>query len=229
MNKIIPAILTTNFLDINLKTKQVESLVSLVQIDICDGHFTSDSTWPYDKGVFPEIKDDFEILGWEKLNFEFDLMMENPLSQIENIKNLGGNHVVLHLDSMADSDFLTTALEFQKFDMQIGVGVRNDLDLERVVKIVESLIENYITPYIQVMGIEKIGKQKQPFDDRTLETVAKLKSVFPDLVFQVDGGVNENTIPLLKEAGVNNFVVGSALFEAGIPTRDQYFLLKKLI
>jgi ribulose-phosphate 3-epimerase len=67
------------------------------------------------------------------------------------------------------------------------------------------------------MGIAEIGKQGQDFDPRVYDQIAKIKEQFPGLPIAVDGGVNEDNIVPLIEAGVSRLVVGSALWKSEHP------------
>jgi ribulose-phosphate 3-epimerase len=48
-----------------------------------------------------------------------------------------------------------------------------------------------------------------------LEKVRNLRTMKPGLQIEIDGGINLETLPLAKKAGVNIFVIGSAIFSAG--------------
>ena len=67
------------------------------------------------------------------------------------------------------------------------------------------------------MGIARIGTQGQPFDERTLATVASLRTKYPAIEITVDGAVNADTIIPLREAGTNRFAPGSAVARAEDP------------
>ena len=58
----------------------------------------------------------------------------------------------------------------------------------------------------------------QSFQPEVLEKVKALDSIRKDrsLSFriEVDGGVDSNTLPLCREAGVDTFVAGTAFFKA---------------
>ena len=48
-----------------------------------------------------------------------------------------------------------------------------------------------------------------------IEAISKMiKKSQRDIILQVDGGITENTLPLVKKAGANCFVAGSYVFEA---------------
>ena len=79
-----------------------------------------------------------------------------------------------------------------------------------------SAIEQYLDriDFVQCMGIEHIGQQGEPFDPRVLEQIKSLRSIYPEIIISVDGSVNEDTAPLLVQAGANRLVVGSALIHS---------------
>jgi ribulose-phosphate 3-epimerase len=64
------------------------------------------------------------------------------------------------------------------------------------------------------MGIGRIGFQGQNFDERVFEKIAEIRTKYPTMLISVDGGVNEDSAPLLIDAGVNRLIVGSAIFES---------------
>jgi ribulose-phosphate 3-epimerase len=61
----------------------------------------------------------------------------------------------------------------------------------------------------------------QKFIPETLEKVAELNSIKQhlglDFIIEVDGGVNIENAPLLKQAGANALVAGSFVFNSANP------------
>jgi ribulose-phosphate 3-epimerase len=227
--QIIPAILTQDFTEIEKKAYLVENLVPLIQIDICDGTFTPQSTWPYVRGVLPIFADDFEMPSWEKLDFELDLMIEHPENHIENIKNLGCSRAVIHIGSTSLEGLEKAAVLLDAFDIEVGLGVTNDTNFEDLKKTIQAIHDKDVNVYIQVMGIQNPGRQKQPFDERTFTTLEKIKKAYPDITLQVDGGVSDKTIQDLFKAGVTRLVSGSWLYKEGDSVESKLQLAKSLI
>ena len=64
------------------------------------------------------------------------------------------------------------------------------------------------------MGIDKIGFQGQPFDERVLENVRKIRKAHPEMPISIDGSVNFDTAKSLVDAGATRLVSGSAILEA---------------
>jgi ribulose-phosphate 3-epimerase len=54
----------------------------------------------------------------------------------------------------------------------------------------------------------------QLFLPEVLEKVRALRASHPDLMIQIDGGISVETSALAREAGANNLVAGSAIFNA---------------
>lgn len=211
--QIIPAILPKNFKEIEQGVELLNGISEVVQIDICDGKFVPSITWPYWKSeIKPEenfeaiIKEERGMPGWETINYEFDLMIENP-SEDDARKWLstGAERIVLHLESSKD---LNPVIDVLSGLVEIGIAINNTAYVNDLKKYADKI------QFVQVMGIRKAGFQRQNFELGTIDKVKEVKDSFPDLKVQVDGGVNlENTV-LLKEAGVDAVVAGSALFDS---------------
>jgi pentose-5-phosphate-3-epimerase len=83
--EIIPAILPKNFREIEEKIDLIKDFSNKVQIDICDGKYVPTITWPYWKAdVKPDenfeaiLREDRGMPEWERIDYEFDLMIKDP-------------------------------------------------------------------------------------------------------------------------------------------------------
>jgi pentose-5-phosphate-3-epimerase len=72
--------------------------------------------------------------------------------------------------------------------------------------------------FVQVMGIDRIGRQGEPPDihHREIALVERLRRRYPSLTIQVDGGVAPHVKELVR-AGANRLIVGSAIVHAKNP------------
>lgn len=207
--EIIPAILPKNFREIEEKIELIVGLSPLVQIDICDGKFVPSITWPYwkqDENFEAILREERGMPEWEKINYEFDLMIDNPtVDDARKWLSAGAERIVLHYESSKD---LTPVLEVLKGLVEIGIAINQTTNVEELNKYLDKI------QFVQVMGIRKAGFQGQKFEPNTVNKVKEVKAMFPELKVQVDGGVSLETAPLLKHAGVDRLVVGSALFNS---------------
>ncbi len=207
--EIIPAILPRDFKEIEEKTILIKGLADTVQIDICDGKFTANTTWPYkkrDQNFESIIHEDRGMPLWEELDYEFDLMISNPsVDDVRQWLSAGATRIVLHSESSED---LMPVLDVLKGLVEIGLS----LQIKTPVEIIEKYKDKI--SFIQFMGITKIGFQGQAFDPRVLEKIKKAKEKYPELTMQVDGGVSLATAEDLKKAGADRVVAGSSIFES---------------
>jgi pentose-5-phosphate-3-epimerase len=70
--------------------------------------------------------------------------------------------------------------------------------------------------FVQVMGIERVGSQGQPFDARAIDLVARIRAMYPALPLQVDGAAATHPQELAR-AGADRLIVGSAIITAADP------------
>lgn len=216
MAEIIPAILSDNFENLRMEVSQVANLVKTVQIDICDGKFTPSASWPMrqsDKASIQGILDEEEGLPyWDRIDFEFDLMVYNAEEHFEFFTRLGAKRIVFHLEAENDlhkfKEFLEGIDMYTRENLEIGVAINTTTDIEEI----DSLVSNI--DFVQCMGIENIGMQGEPFDNRVLEQIKKLRAKYNELIISVDGSVNEETAPNLIKVGANRLVIGSALWKS---------------
>ncbi len=216
MTEVIPAVLVKSFEELREKISQVVSLAPMVQIDICDGKFVDNITWPMQgynqESVESILNEENGLPYWDSLDFEFDLMVANAHTQFEFFTRLGAKRIIFHLEAEGDpvkfKEFLEGLDMYTKDNIQIGVAINTTTPIDDLKNII-----SYID-FVQCMGIEHIGVQGEKFDPRVLEQIKALRATYPELIISVDGSVNEDTAPLLVKAGANRLVVGSALMHS---------------
>lgn len=221
--EIIPAILPKNFREIEEKIELLIGLSKKVQIDICDGKFVPSITWPYwkadqrpDENFEAILKEERGMPEWEDFDYEFDLMIDNPSEDdVRKWLSAGAERIILHLHSSKDLDPVIGVLGGL---VQIGIAINTTTDINDLKKYADRI------QYVQVMGIRKAGFQRQKFEMSTIDKVKEVKQAFPNLSVQVDGGVSLETAALLKEAGVDRVVAGSAIFDSVdiVDTLEQF-------
>lgn len=210
---IIPAIIPSTLNDLRDQLELL-SFADTIQIDLVDGNFVSNISWPYELGS--DISEAADMLAGRQ--FEVDLMVREPLVAANQWLSIGASSIVFHLESFDDPEDILNLKN--DFDFSLGVAVNNDTELEKLFSLVDNI------DFVQLMGIAEIGSQGQPFDSRVIQHIVTLRSLYPDLVISIDGGVNEETITALKEAGANRFVVGSTILNAEDPQKKYEELLK---
>ena len=219
MIEIIPAIMPANTTDLQSKLAQVVGLAPAVQIDIMDGKFVKNVSWPYseDEGYFQEILNENAGLPyWDQFDFEVDLMVMRPEEVINDWISAGVRRIVVHEESTDNLDRLLKDFRqrFPKneqpdvFDCEIGIAQNNETPIESLFPFLDRI------DFIQLMGIAEIGVQGNPFDERVLDKIRALRAHAPRIIISVDGAVSLDTAPELIAAGANRLVAGSAIFKS---------------
>jgi ribulose-phosphate 3-epimerase len=207
--EIIPAILPKNFKELEEKTEAINGIASLVQVDICDGKYVPTITWPYwkqDPDFEAILKEERGMPFWETVNYEFDLMIENPTEDdARKWLSAGAERMVLHLGSSKD---LNPVIDVLNGLVEVGIAVSSADNIEDLAKYINKI------QFVQIMGIRKPGFQGSRFENATFDIIKKVKELYPDITIQIDGGVSMDNAEELKNAGVARLVAGSAIFNS---------------
>ena len=215
MHHVIPAIIPESADHLEDVLIDVEPFTREVQIDIVDGDFVPFLSWPYVGAGSIQLLSRYT----DAFSIEVDLMIAAPETVLSRYANAGVSSMVVHLESTRRLEAIFEHRDAHAY--ALGLSINNDTELSLLMQSVER------ADYVQLMGIAQIGSQGQPFDERVLKRIHTLRAAFPDLQISIDGSVNADTIPLLREAGANRFVSGSAILKAKNP-RTAFRSLERL-
>ena len=210
--EIIPAILPYDFAELSDKVELVKGFTKRIQVDVCDGQFVQNATWPYkkhDDSFEKIIHEDEGMPGWETIDYEFDLMITAPEKVVAEWITAGAARIIIHAEAKGD---IAAALVKLSGIVEVGLALNIDTPLD-IVELHQERIN-----FIQLMGIDHIGFQHQAFDEKVLNKIKEVKATYPDMIVSIDGGVSLQTAPKLIEAGADRLVVGSAIFNAENPS-----------
>lgn len=222
MVEIVPAVLPKNFKDLEKHLAAVRpgaSGAKVVQIDVVDGVFVHNRTWPYrDEGTFAKVVEEEKGLPfWEEFDFQFDLMIDHPETRVMDFVHAGGNHIILHARSAGALEAFQKLVELREeggaLSFKAGIALLSSAQPEEL----EPFEAQF--DFIQIMGIAKVGYQGEPFDKHAIYLVERMRKRYPDLVIQVDGGVSMENANALVKAGASRLVVGSAIFKQDDPAQ----------
>ena len=213
--QIIPAILPKDFEELEDKIESVKSLLDwapltgFVQVDVCDGRFVPNFSWPFrkhDKNFEAILREDRGLPAWEDVEYEIDLMVAEPEEAAMQWVTAGASRLVIHVESVKDPKSILSILKNTGELTEVGLAINIDTPNEALAEFADQI------KFIQCMGIARIGYQRQPFDPRVLEKIKAIKKLYPGVLISVDGGVSLETAPLLRDAGADRLIVGSAIF-----------------
>lgn len=208
--RLIPAILVKTEADFLQQTHAVEAATDLVHLDLADGQFVSETTWSDPDFVTANLHTACEL----------HLMVKDPLAAIAKWQHVPQiKRILFHVESTENIMAVISAIRAEGW---AAVAVLNPETPSSTVNDVAHDLAG-----VMAMTIHP-GAQGRAFMPEVLPKLSTLKQAHPHLITQVDGGVNRDTLPLLKQADVDLACVGSAVFGHGEPA-ENLANLKKLI
>ena len=200
MTIIAPSLLAANFVRLAEDIARVEAAgADWLHLDIMDGHFVPNLTFG------PPIV--AAIRKITKLPLDVHLMVTNPSSLIEDFAAAGADWLTVHGETEPHLHRLITRIR--------ELGVRPAIALNPASPI-HSLDE--ILPEVDMVLIMSVnpGFGGQKFIPSSIDKIWRLKKQINGLnrevLIEVDGGINAVTSPLVRKAGADVLVAGSAVF-----------------
>lgn len=203
MNKFIiaPSIIASDFTHLADEIAACESAgANWLHVDVMDGHFVSTIT------VGPLFVEACKRAT--KLPLDIHLMIENPQKQLQAFAQAGANNITVHVE--ACPDLVGTIKQIKSFGCTAGVTLRPATPASAI----ESALP--FSDLVLVMSVNP-GYSGQDFMPEMAAKVKEIRTRFTALGskadLEVDGGINVQTLPLMKAAGANAFVTGNAAFK----------------
>ena len=194
MIEIIPGILEKTFEAARAKLNKVRSLANWVQIDILDNTLIKNTTF----NDFAPYRD-----YTQQFNFEAHLMVTNPTHYVKPLADAGFRRVIAQVEGTGIREFIEEAHLHD--DLEVGLAIDAPSDLE--------LIEPFLAKVdCALVMMYRMGFSGQTFQKEQLEKIVKIKEMYPELPIEVDGGIDDQTAPLVIEAGATRLVSTSFLF-----------------
>ena len=205
MKKIIvaPSILSADFNNLLKDIKLVEDGgAEFLHFDVMDGHFVPNISF----GV-PVLK---SIAKSHKMVNDVHIMISDPLKYAPEFIKSGANYLTFHYEACKDDKEVRQVIDLiHQLGAKAGMSIKPKTD----VKVCDSFLKDL--DMLLVMSVEP-GFGGQSFIPNALDKIAYLRKVIDSNSYQclieVDGGINDETGKLCKEAGVDVLVAGSYLF-----------------
>jgi ribulose-phosphate 3-epimerase len=197
---VSPSFLTADFNKLDSEIKSISS-AKWIHFDVMDGIFVPSKT--YDETTLSEIK------NYSDQFFDCHLMIENPDKLAHKYVEAGASLVTFHYEAKQESVSKTIDI-IHDLGANVGISIKPYTDVADLVPYLDQV------ELILIMSVEP-GKGGQKFMEQSLKKIAFLSSMREQGGFryyiEVDGGINELTLPLVKKAGADVVVVGSYLFK----------------
>lgn len=201
-SKIAPSLLSCDFGNLEREIIRCEKAgVDYLHVDVMDGHFVPNITiGPMFVEIMSRVTD---------LPLDCHLMIENPDKYIEQFVKAGADLISVHAEAVPHLH--RTLSHIQSFGVKAGVVLNPLTPIEYAFESAE------YSDFILLMSVNP-GFGGQKFIPNLLKRAKKLrdfldKNGLENVEIEVDGGITNQNILEVKDAGVNVFVSGAGLFK----------------
>lgn len=195
--KIAPSVLPADFTNLKAEIDSI-SEADYIHIDIMDGNFVPNISFG------PNINK--QIASITDVPLDVHLMVLDPVKWIKQFSIKQVSYITVHYEA---NDFEKALDKIRYYGKKTGLSIKPETKVSEIKSYLKDL------DMVLVMSVEP-GFGGQKFMPESLEKVKELVEIRReqnlDFVIEIDGGMNKETLPLAKSAGVDLAVIGSYLF-----------------
>ncbi|WDE95843.1 ribulose-phosphate 3-epimerase [Lentisphaera profundi] len=201
-NEIIvsPSILAADFANLAQEVKGAyDANAKFLHLDVMDGHFVPNIS--FGPSVIAKLRPCSEAF------FDAHLMISHPQEYIQSFHEAGCDHITFHVES--DCNIQEVIDQIHSYGMSAGLTLKPGTDIDSIIPYLDKI------QMVLIMTVEP-GFGGQSFMHEMMGKVSTIREhankVNPSLHIEVDGGINKETSKIVRAAGANILVAGTAFF-----------------
>lgn len=207
--KIAPSVLSADYANFETELKKLEaSGAEYAHLDVMDGHFVPNIS--FGAGVVASMR------PHSKMVFDCHLMVSNPEHHIEEFARAGADIISIHVEATPHIHGALQKIRAAGVKPSVVINPGTPVEaIKNVLNLVDQVLVMTVNP----------GFGGQTFLPETMDKIRELVVLreVNELNFdiEVDGGIDDKTIQMAREAGANVFVAGSYVFKGDVSHQVQ--------
>ena len=206
-NILSPSLLAADFKKLEQEIKKTEENgAEYLHFDVMDGIFVPSIS--FGMPVLKSIRSCTEQL------MDVHLMITEPIRYLKEFKEAGADLVTVHLEACEDVEKTLDAIH--ECGMKAGLSIKPGTPAEA------------LEPYLEKLELVLIMSGGQKFIPESLDKISAVRKMLDaagsNADLEVDGGIYQNNVGEVLEAGANVIVSGSGVFRGDAAQNTREFM-----